>query len=70
MDTINPTNICTNFRVDSGGFIMIFRTNSAMPKTRNMPMKMIAKKDQSFKDLIKSIVEVIKNPPGSAGGFL
>ena len=49
---------------------MIFRTNSAMPKTRNMPMKMMAKKDQSFKDLIKSIVEVIKNPPLNVGGFL
>ena len=33
-------------------------------------MKMIAKKDQSFKDLIKSIVEVIKNPPLNVGGFL
>ena len=49
---------------------MIFRTNSAIPKTRNMPIKIMAKRVQSFKDLIKSIVEVIKNPPREAEGFL
>ena len=49
---------------------MIFRTNSAIPKTRNMPMKMMAKTVQSFKDLFKSIVEVIKNPLLHAEGFL